>query len=336
MSNKKIVVIGGGLAGRTCITALREADKEVSITLVDKSSNSFSKQKLITELSFDKGIELEQFAKENNCESLQAIVDRINPNRKKIHFKEGQLLDYDVLVLATGLGPQKLEVKGDHREGFFYLTDMEPAVLKDLLHLNDEALILINSNLGFKLFAALKKLGKDVRVIVGNWDWLGENKEAIVDSLRSQEVPCYFDTTIEEAIGEGVVKAVKVIPLKVVSAQLVFIDTGFTPNLSFFEQDITVKDGLLTDLEDVLVTGTASFSGLEDDPFFNWNDSDIEKSAKQCAQYVLTGANPGSQLNQVEDSTKNAIIEDIKTKLQQISINTKQDLNQGGYQCQSG
>jgi thioredoxin reductase len=325
MSNKKIVVIGGGLAGRTCITALREADKKALITLVDKSPNSFSKQKLITELSFDKGIELEQFTKENNCEFLQAIVDRINPNRKKIHFKEGQPLDYDVLVLATGLGPRKLEIKGDHREGFFYLSDMEPVALKDLLHINDEALVLINSNLGFKLFYALKKLGKEVRVIAGNWNWLGEDKEAIINSLKSQEVPCYFDTIIEEAIGEGVVKAVKIIPLKVVSAQLVFMDTGFIPNLSFFEQEITVKEGLLTDLEDVLVTGTASFSDLGDNPFFNWSDSDIEKSAKQCAQYVLTGANPGSQLSQVEDSTKNAIIEDVKTKLQQISVNTKQD-----------
>ena len=124
MAAKRIVVIGGGLAGRTCIRALREVDKDVSITLVDKSAYSVDRQSLIAELDCTRGVELTQFAKDLEVEFLQETIDRINPVRKRIYFKEGQPCEYDVLVLATGLTSKKLEIKGDHREGFFYLSTM--------------------------------------------------------------------------------------------------------------------------------------------------------------------------------------------------------------------
>ena len=325
MATKRIIVIGGGLAGRTCIRALREADKNVLITLVDKHTYSADRQSLVAELDCNRGVELAQFAKDLGVEFLQDSIDRINPIRKRVYFKEGQPCEYDVLVLATGVTSKKVEIKGDHREGFFYLSTMEPVILKDLLRISSEVLISINTNLGFKLLSALKKLGKEVRVIAGNWDWLGSNKESVINALKTQEVPCYFDTTIDEAIGEGVVKAVKIMPLKVVSSQLVFMDTGFIPNLSFFEQEVTVKDELLTDFEDVLVTGVASLSNLDDNPFFNWDSQDIESRARQCAQFILTGVHSQRETNQVNESLKQRIIEDITNRLQTACVQNKQE-----------
>ena len=194
-----------------------------------------------------------------------------------------------------------------------------------MLRISNEVLISIDTNLGFKLLSALRKLGKEVRVIAGSWDWLGPYRESIIDSLKAQEVPCYFNTTIEEAIGEGVVKAVKIIPLKVVSSQLVFMDTGFTPNLSFFEQEVVIKDNLLTDFEDVLVTGTASLANLDDNPFFNWDSQYIESSARQCAQYILTGVHSQKEIGSIDSSHKEKIIEEIKGSLQIDRVKTNQD-----------
>jgi thioredoxin reductase len=325
MAVKRIIVIGGGLAGRTCIKALRDVDKDSSIVLVDKNAYSADRQRLITELDCSTGIELNQFAQESKVEFLQDSIERINPTRKRIFFKENQPREYDVLVLATGVASKKLEIKGDHREGFFYLSAMQPVILKDLLRISDEVLISISTNLGFKLLSSLKKLGKEARVIAGNWDWLGHDKESIVNVLKAQEVPCYFDAKIDEAIGEGVVKAVKIMPLKVLSSQLVFMDTGFTPNLSFFEQEITVREGLFTDFEDILVTGTASLSNLDDNPFFSWDNHDIELSAKQCAQFILTGVHSKQEISQTDESLKKSIIEDITNRLQTACVQNKQE-----------
>ena len=61
-------------------------------------------------------------------------------------------------------------------------------------------------------------------------------------------------------------RAVKLNPLKVLSAQALFLDSGFLPNVDFFEGDEDA--GLVSNNKDICIIGDAADKGIANDSFF--------------------------------------------------------------------
>ena len=240
---EELIVLGGGASGLAFIQEARDKDKDRKITLIDKNKHSFGLKAAIKNPGNIEGvIQLEEWTKTRQIEFIEDKVERINPRSKKIFLKEKEPLNFAKLVVASGLVSKKIPVKGEHRDGFLYLSDIDPVKLKDLLNLSSETVVYVSSSLGLDLALALRALDKEVRIVCANLDFLAQDQERIIAELEEKGIVLHLDCFIEEAVGEGIVRAAKLSPLKIVSAQIVFIDSGFVPNLSFFEEEVNSPD----------------------------------------------------------------------------------------------
>jgi len=312
---KEILVVGAGPAAITFLNKLIEKGTQHKITLVNKLAHSFNKKELISSLRCKKELELESWAQSCGIEFICDSIERINTRRRKIYFKQGSARDFETLVVATGAKSKKIEVKGEHREGFFYLSDMEPAKLKDFLRISKDAVIAASTILGIKLALALSAIGKEARIISPDLDFLGFLKEKCLNFLEEKNIACHLNSSIEEAIGEGAVKATKVKPLKVFSSDLVFIDSGFSPNLGFFEDELKVHDTFFSAAQDVYLLGDATRPDLEQELFFPFNYQEAVAQGGILADFILDKKEPVFERREIQELDKQRVIEELlKTK----------------------
>jgi NADH dehydrogenase len=102
-----IVVIGGGFAGLDAARALARAP--VRVTLVDRHNHHVF-QPLLYQVA-TAGLSPGDIAspirwilrKQQNLRVLLARVERIDPAAKRLHLDGGDVLDYDALIVATGV-----------------------------------------------------------------------------------------------------------------------------------------------------------------------------------------------------------------------------------------
>jgi hypothetical protein len=80
--------------------------------------------------------------------------------------------------------------------------------------------------------------------------------------------------------------------LKVFSSQLVFIDSGFKPNLSFFEDEVVVRDTFFTNHEGVYFLGDVTRSDIEKDIAFANNYEETKEQASYFCDYLLEQKTP--------------------------------------------
>jgi len=290
---ENITILGAGISGLALIEEIRAKNIPCNIALIEKCAYSFPKREIIySPGDISEGIEISEWAKQKEVEFIPAWVERINPRRRKIYFKEGEPRDFDNLIVASGLSSKKIPVKGEHREGFFYLSGIDQVKLKNLLRISNEACVYVSTWLGLRLSIALAGLRKDVKIVSAGLDFLGEDKEKVVGVLGQKNIGLHLDAFIEEAVGEGVVKAVKLSPLMVFSSQLVFIDSGFTPNLKFFEDDLIIEDKCFTNFEGIYLLGDANRRDIDKEVFFTSNYEDTKKQARVFAEFIATGVKP--------------------------------------------
>jgi NADH dehydrogenase len=105
----RVVIIGGGFGGLAAARALRRAPVEV--TLVDRS-NHHAFQPLLYQVA-TAGLELSDVAfplrtsmrKQANAQVLMAEVESIDPQSRTVRLSEGESVEYDYLIVATGSEP---------------------------------------------------------------------------------------------------------------------------------------------------------------------------------------------------------------------------------------
>lgn len=309
---ENITILGAGVSGLTLIEEIRAKNTPCNIALIDKNSYSYPKSELISSPGdISKKIDLDEWTKERGVELIPAFVERINPRRRKIYFKEGEPRDFDNLIVASGLSSKKLPVKGEHREGFFYLSDIDIFKLRSLLRISKEACVYVSTWLGLRLAIALIGLGKEVRIVSANLDFLGEDKERVINILGAKNITLYLDAFIEEAVGEGVVKAVKLSPLMVFSSQLVFIDSGFVPNLKFFEDEFIIEDNFFTNFEKVYLLGDVNRKDISQKVFFTSNYEDVKGEAHVFAEFIATGVRPTFSKQIIADNSVRTNTEEL-------------------------
>lgn len=308
---KEILVIGAGPAAITFLNRIIEKKAQYKITLVNKLPYSFNKNELVSNLTCKKELELESWAQSHGIEFIGDSAERINTKRRKVYFKQKPARDFETLVVASGAKSKKIEVKGEHREGFFYLSDIDPMKLKDLLRISTEAVIGVSTILGIRLALTLAALEKEVRIITEDLEFLESAKERCINFLQNKNIAVHLNSSIEEAIGEGAVKATKINPFKVFSSHLVFIDSGFIPNRGFFEDELGAHDTFFTAAKDVYLLGDVTRSDLESEFFFPFNYQEAASQGAILADFILEGKPPVFERRSAGEEDRQKIIEDI-------------------------
>jgi thioredoxin reductase len=235
------------------------------------------------------------------------------------------------LVVASGALSKKIDIKGTKKEGFFYLSDINPYDLKALLKIYNEVTLSVATLAGIKLSILLRSLNKEVRIVAANLDFLGADKEKIIDILRNQDIAVHLGYRLKEVIGERAIKAVKIEKekdsfkedesclVKLFSSQLVFVDSGLKPNLGFLDSleiDLGTKC-LFSQYGQIYIVGDAANSELEGQKSYRGNKAKVERGSVVLASHILgldfSQLQTDQQENQ-EDKLKKEIIEEIYDK----------------------
>ena len=121
MKTKKIIIIGGGFGGLRAFYRLYK-NKEVQVIVIDKRLTSVEKPSL-PEVAFsgkhvgDVLLDLERIVTHKGGKYINGDVVKINPKLKHIHLLDGQKIEYDYLIIASGAIKDYHRIKGFEKYG---------------------------------------------------------------------------------------------------------------------------------------------------------------------------------------------------------------------------
>ena len=132
---KKFVIIGSGSAALECVETLREEGYSNCVTMITAESYTpYDRPKLskALDVEIDKiTLRDENFYKENQIKFLKNHkVKKIDFEKRLVECENGSLVEYDKLVIATGLVPTKHKpVPGADLNGIFTLRSYDDSKL---------------------------------------------------------------------------------------------------------------------------------------------------------------------------------------------------------------
>ncbi|GAL66841.1 nitrite reductase probable [NAD(P)H] subunit [Jejuia pallidilutea] len=128
-----IVIIGNGISGVTAARHIRKlSDKKITIVSAE-TEYFFSRTALMYvymgHMKFEHTQPYENwFWKKNKIHLKKGFVKQIETKSKTLHFAEGDTLEYDKLIIATGSKPNKFGWPGEDLKGvmgMYHKQDLE-------------------------------------------------------------------------------------------------------------------------------------------------------------------------------------------------------------------
>jgi NADH oxidase (H2O2-forming) len=244
-----VVVVGGSAGGLTAAISAKRFYPDKSVLVIRKEEVSMIPCGIPyifgTLGSVDDDVlPAERFLKPLGIELLVDEVTEISPKSKTLLTKSGKEIGWEKLVIATGSRPQLPRIPGVGLEGV-YTVSKDYNYLKELRERIEEAERVVIVGGGFialEVGDEIRKLGKDVTIVVrsrllrNSFD--PEFSEIIEGRLREAGVNIVYGN-VERLIGDGSVKAVKLVEGQEIPADLVILSTGYRPNV-----ELAVKTGL--------------------------------------------------------------------------------------------
>ncbi len=278
MSIEKVdyLIIGNGITGLSAAKAIRNYDKDGSITMVSKEPYyTYYRVKLTEYLSktFINNEELlvnnEEWYRENQINViLNKIVEKIDFENNVIKLDDGILISYKKLLLATGSRPFIPPIAGKFKKGVFALR-----TLNDLKYIRNyfskcEKITVIGGGLlGIEAAWSIKQLNKEVNIIQHSSHLLnkqldGEISSKLEKKLRNLGFNIYLDSSAEEILGENKVSGIKLSSGKIIETDAVLVSSGVRSNLDLvintdieYNRGINVDKYLRTNIPNVYAAG---------------------------------------------------------------------------------
>jgi NAD(P)H-nitrite reductase large subunit len=264
----KIVIIGASCAGHAVATGLREVLQDFSVTLVTQEKYpAYDRRRL---LEFAGGSLKEKdlflctsdFYRQKNIDFLKECkVASVNTNKKTVHFKSGDNLGYDFLVICSGRSFILPEIPGIKKNGVFRLSSLSDG--RDFQQYASDAVCIVGRSAAAQRFAQiLSEKQKEVRLIsaelVAEAPVAELSFAAAAQSLEPLVVPAgkadqqawsrleRIQSGVIEIIGESAVQAVKLSAGKIIGASAVVYMDALKSNIDFLKNaDISINDDLI-------------------------------------------------------------------------------------------
>ncbi|AUG02418.1 pyridine nucleotide-disulfide oxidoreductase [Pseudomonas sp. 09C 129] len=257
--SRRLLVIGAGAAGAAAVATLRAKGFGRNLTWIDKEARpaydrtALSKYVLAGEMPPAEVPPLlePEFYRKADLQVLQTEVLRLDPRRRQILLANGQRLDYDAALLATGAEPRLPAIEGADLPGVFMLRSRE-----DAARLLEQALpgkrvaIVGDSFIGLEAASALRKRGLMVHLIgrhpVPLQRQLGERIGSAIRALHERHGVIYHAGCEARAlVGEGQVQQVVLDNDQRIAVDLVLFGIGVSPATAFVEGLDRAEDGSL-------------------------------------------------------------------------------------------
>ena len=254
-----IVILGNGISGITTARHIRKrSDKKITVISAE-SDYFFSRTALMyvymghMQWNHLKPYE-DWFWKNNRIDLKNGWVQQIDFAQKTLHFKNGETLDYDKLVLATGSIPNKFGWEGENLEGVQGLVSKQDLELLEKNTKNCKKAVVVGGGLiGVELAEMLRTRNIEVTMLVREkafWHSVlpFENAKMIAEHIKSHGIDLRTETELDKIIPDenGRVKAIMTKSGEQIDCQLVGLCAGVRPNIDFLKDSgLAINKGIL-------------------------------------------------------------------------------------------
>ena len=274
-TNKRYIIVGGGIAGVSAAEAIHAQQPEVDITLISEEPNlPYFRMSLTRYLAGE--VEREKLPLHNQQWYLQnhitillnTHVDAVDPDAKQITLTDGQKLPYHKLILASGAHPNMPPFPGHELKGAQTLRTLEDAdLILEIARKKAKIVCIGGGLLGLEVAGAVARQGAHVTVLEGlNWllpRQLDADASAILkDIIEKMGIKVIVPALTKALHGDGKVESVELGDGQVLPADLVLISTGVSANLELAKsaglavnRGVLVNEHMVTSNPDILAAG---------------------------------------------------------------------------------
>ncbi len=273
---KKLVLIGNGMAGVSCIEQLLKlAPNRYDITIFGSEPHpNYNRILLSSVLAGDAGmrdivINDWSWYEENNITLYTGqTVNRIDSERKTIGTDGGISVPYDELIIATGSLPFMLPLSGADKEGVIAFRDIKDCeTMIETSRKFKKALVIGGGLLGLEAARGLLNLGMEVSVVHIH-PYLMERQLdqpasiMLQRELENQGMKFLLSKNTDSILGRKRVTGVRFTDGSEVATDLVVMAVGIRPNVSLaktsgieINRGIVVNDYLETSVPHISAVG---------------------------------------------------------------------------------
>ena len=208
------VIIGDGIAGSSAAETLREADGDADITVITDEGEALYNRILIKEYAKGKmpeapvAIHKEDWYDDRNIDlRLNTLVTQVDDENNQLSTHEGETIEYDKLLVATGGTPIQLPVPGSDADGIHHFWTFQDARgIREHIEQVDNAVLVGAGLLGIDLaaIAGAHDLENAWYIMRGNRWWRYalslEGAEIMHEAMRDLGVELVFESGVEEFV----------------------------------------------------------------------------------------------------------------------------------------
>jgi 3-phenylpropionate/trans-cinnamate dioxygenase ferredoxin reductase subunit len=264
MMTTRVLIVGAGHAGGSAAALLRQYGFEGQITLAgDEPLAPYQRPPLSK--AWLKGeadgesllLKPQEFYAEHDIDlRLGLTARRINRAARTVTFEGGEVLPYDVLILATGARARKLEAPGATLDGVLELRHAADADrLKAALQPGRRLAVVGGGYVGLEAAASARALGCEVTVIEREPRLLARVASRPLSDLFAayhvqNGVKIITGTTVRGFEGESRVSGVRLADGRVIDCDIALVGIGGVANVELArDAGLTCPDGVVVDLE---------------------------------------------------------------------------------------
>jgi 3-phenylpropionate/trans-cinnamate dioxygenase ferredoxin reductase subunit len=259
-----VVIVGGGLAAARTAEQLRKSDYTDPVTIVsDEQHLPYDRPPLSKDVLHDSGRGIgdvrlkpaEFYADNDIAVRLGAAAQSVDTAAKTLTLTDGFVLDYDELVIATGLEPKRIPSFPD-LAGIRVLRSFDDAMaLREHAASARRAVIIGAGFIGCEVAASLRKLGLEVVLVEPQpaplAGVLGQQIGELVARLhRAEGVDVRTGVGVAEVLGEdsGNVTGVVLTDGTELDADLVVVGIGSRPATDWLVgSGVALDNGVICD-----------------------------------------------------------------------------------------
>jgi 3-phenylpropionate/trans-cinnamate dioxygenase ferredoxin reductase component len=262
LNTQSVIIIGAGQAGFQAAHSLRQGGFAGKITLVgDEPYLPYQRPPLSKAFMLgtqdEEGLLLRQpdFYVQNTIDiTIKQRAIAIHRTQKHVQLTDGQQLQYDHLVLATGARVRKLELQGAELDGVFYMRSLDDAKdIKSRMESATNIIVIGGGFIGLEFAAVARKFGKNVTIIEAQSRLMARAVAPIMSEYFAQQhqahgVNILLNTQIDSIIGHTKVSGLKLKDGTIILADLVVVGIGVIANDTLaHEAGLTCKNGIVVD-----------------------------------------------------------------------------------------
>jgi 3-phenylpropionate/trans-cinnamate dioxygenase ferredoxin reductase subunit len=245
MARRTIVVVGASLTGATAATTLRDQGFDGRLILIGDETDlpyerpGLSKRYLRGEQTRDElTVRPPTWWQEQDVDVLVGTtVERVDAKAGVVELRTGRSIDFDAVLVATGVRNRALEVPGADLEGVFQLRRIADAdAIRRRASSAHRVVVVGMGFIGAEVAASLRTLGLEVVVVemfeTALFAVLGPELGRVVEAMHLDHgVEVITGDTVERFDGVGSVEQVRTRGGRAIPCDLVVVGVGTQPNV---------------------------------------------------------------------------------------------------------